>query len=673
MIGGNFVAPQQAIDRGRPITFTSEGRPLSCIYDDHWDLSGMCKVGVGKPSKLGFAGKTSHISPKYKRKIQETIADMIDFDLTKGKAFSFSRTYKWKNALSKIADDLGSENWAEIDNEVNWKSFKKKLEKRQLRKQQIESAVQVLDTLSLMGVVRRHETGSELYKYAKDGVTKQHIAIPARMYRQVLSSAISDLESYHEHRHEIARVMQEAYEIQDRVKAGERLAEGRVAKPRVPLLSMDEKEVGRRVTRNIRRLVKHGIPNFKITLKGDELNRILTSCLIVIEGFSGVRVGECLSFNLKSYEEKLTEAGKIIAALLGETTKSNEGVPKRGVWQTHPIVKDALELAHVITEPLRKKYKDQIEERLKGGEYNKDQYYHAKREVESVFLAATHGKQESAYVMTSTAYQIKSQMKRWNIVATEEDVEEFDLLNPSWEGELEVGGELPKLTNHDLRRSFAVFYKRHGFGSDSGIKFQYKHRNINMSGYYAANAELAAMKDLLLDQDLLLIMKQEGINLGVDIYDDIYNKSEHLSGGGGQSIAQDKFERARAGHDVLMTRSEIEVLVKNGTLSVVQLPTGGYCTNRDCERLCDFGMFTVGKSDCNHKVITDKEAKKKQQQRLRAIETFRGLNKGDSLRNSMLVGIKRKIKDIEITLDTHEIEYEPFNDEIEGIIYAKQA
>lgn len=534
------------------------------------------------------------------------------------------------------------------------------------------SIVNVLDKLSLMGVVRRHQTGSELYKCAKDGVTKQHIAIPASMYRQVLSNAISDLESYHEHRHEIARVMQEAYEIQDRVKAGEQLAQGSGTRPNVSL-SMDKNDVKDRVTSNIKRLVKHDIPNFKISLKGDELNRILTSCLIVIEGFSGVRVGECLSFNLKSYEEKVTEVGKIIAVLLGETTKSNEGVPKRGVWQAHPIVKDALQLAHVITEPVRKKYKAQIEERLNSGEYNKDQYHHAKREVESVFLAVNHVRQESAYVMTHTISQIKSQMKRWNIVATEEDVEEFDLLNPSWEGELEVGGELPKLTNHDLRRSFAVFYKRHGFGSDSGIMFQYKHRNINMSGYYSANAELAAMKDLLLDQDLLLIMKQEGINLGVDIYDDIYNKSEHLSGGGGQSIAQDKFERAKAGHDVLMTRSEIEVLVANGTLSVVQLPTGGYCTNRDCERLCDFGMFTVGKSDCNHKVITDKEAKKKQQQRLRAIETFRGLNKGDSLRNSMLVGIKRKIKDIEITLDAHELEYEPFNDEIEGVIYAKQA
>jgi hypothetical protein len=93
----------------------------------------------------------------------------------------------------------------------------------------------------------------------------------------------------------------------------------------------------------------------------------------------------------------------------------------------------------------------------------------------------------------------------------------------------------------------------------------------------------------------------------------------------------------------------------------------------NCERLCDFGMFTVGNNSCGHKVITDKEARKKAQQRLRAIETFKGLNTGDSLRNSMLVGIKRKIKDIEVTLSNHKIEYVPFNDEIEGVDYAKQA
>jgi hypothetical protein len=671
MTDGNTLAHQKIKDRGRPITFTSQGKPLSYAYDEYWDLSGMGKSALGRKGKIAFSDK-SDLIPEYKRKIQEVMAGWVARDRRDGVEPNYEKLNNIKNALCKITSALGSDVWSDIDCEKNWNAFKREIKKQRFSKGVIETIISVINKLRLLGFIRRFGFENELHECAIIAARKQHIAIPMGMYRQLISKSIEVLELYHPHRYEIARVMEEAYDIQDRIQSGERLCFGAGARVNRPL-SMDKRALGPRVTKNLKLHISHNIPNFSVTIKGEELNSILRSCLIITEAFSGVRLGECLSFNLKSYEQKETESGKVIAVLLGETTKSNGGVPKRETWQSHLIVKDALELAQIITEPLRKRYKVKIEEKRKCGEYNQDHYDHAKREVESVFLTPKYGMQKTSYVMTGTPRNIWGQIKSWGICASEEDVEEFELLNPSWEGELKVGGYLPKLRNHDLRRSFAVFYKRYGFGNESGIKFQYKHRNINMSGYYAANAELAAMNDILLDQDLLQIMKKEGINLGVDIYNDIYNKSEHLSGGGGEIIASEKLERAKAGHDAYMTRSEIEGLVKNGIIGVVQLPTGGYCTNRNCERLCDFGMFTVGNNSCGHKVITDKEARKKAQQRLRAIETFKGLNTGDSLRISMLVGIKRKIKDIEVTLSHHKIEYVPFNDEIEGVDYAKQA
>lgn len=87
-------------------------------------------------------------------------------------------------------------------------------------------------------------------------------------------------------------------------------------------------------------------------------------------------------------------------------------------------------------------------------------------------------------------------------------------------------------------------------------------------------------------------------------------KAENLSGVEGERILADRFERLKSGHQVYMRRSEIEVLVRNGTLAIVILPTGGYCTNSDCERLCGIDSFVGEKRECPSKIVTDKEAKK---------------------------------------------------------------
>mgnify|MGYP003671533173 FL=1 len=260
-------------------------------------------------------------------------------------------------------------------------------------------------------------------------------------------------------------------------------------------------------------------------------------------------------------------------------------------------------------------------------------------------------------------------MKSYDIKATEEDVEEFNQLNPNREGQLRVGGSLPKLSPHDMRRTFAVFYKRYNFGSMMGIKFQYKHKNLNMSEYYANQASLISMLDILLDKELLEDINKAAIDLGIDIYDDIYNKSTVLGGIEGERQAQEKLERVKQGHEVLMDRAEIGTLIRNGTLAAVQLPTGGYCTNMDCDRICSLSLFIAEKKECPHKVTTDKTAKVSAKERSRLIKQFRGLNTGDSLLSSILVGIKQKIKEIEVTLQRHSIKHEAFEDKIEGLLY----
>ncbi len=148
----------------------------------------------------------------------------------------------------------------------------------------------------------------------------------------------------------------------------------------------------------------------------------------------------------------------------------------------------------------------------------------------------------------------------------------------------------------------------------------------------------------------------------------IYNASENLSGLGGERIAGDKFRQVQEGELVFMTRNEIESLVRNGTLSAVKLPTGGYCLNSSCSRVCSIDTFNAEIKPCEHQVMTDNEAKVVLRQNKRLSSTFREMNTGDSMMHSILIDIKQKIKRNEISLNKHNISFEEFDDNVVGLI-----
>jgi integrase len=565
----------------------------------------------------------------------------------------------WSWSLTKLAECLGCCDWHTLDNDSTYRRFKRTLKEKQLGRRTIESMGLVLNKMIEGGVVNRIIIQKDLLRFANTSNVLQHIAIPIGMYSRLLGIAIKKVEQFHPYRHKISQVMSEYYAVEDKLDS--RLSNGEIAN-----VWFSEKRAA------LRAGIKHEIPDFTLKASGNELREIQLHCLIVVLAFSGIRIGEALSLEPSSYHEKQKSEGAPISLLRGETTKSESGVPRTVIWQTHPIVKDALELAHDMTASLRGDYLSKAKEQLDDGEFNKANYESALREINSTFIMARR-KKHTIYSFTNSATMLGILPKALKLKATQTDVDEFNLLNPHREGQMVDGGYLPKLSNHDFRRSFAVFFKRYGFGSSTSIKFQYKHRNINMSDYYANNASLQAMEDLLMDNDLLTLMNEEGIKMGVDIFDDIYNKSEHLSGVSGERIANDKFQQLQSGERVYMARDEIESLLRNGSLSVVKLPTGGYCLNATCSRVCSVGQFNAEIKPCVHQVTTDKEAKVLLRQNKRLIASFREMNTGDSLMQSVLIGIKQKIQLNEITLNKHELEYEAFNDDVASIIQMEKA
>ena len=658
---------QDTHPHGSPIAFTSDNKIRSRRYEDVWDLTGTEATGNGKNATVSFVKTNS----AHKKAIQDFLADLYGaVEEGGGITATAGQLDSWRYGLEWVAKLIDSTDWRTLNSKSIQRSFKSRLKKAELGASLIGTITTSVNKLFEQELTTYMVNGLELVKLAKPGKVKQAIAIPVAMYSELLQRAISTIETYHPHRQDISTVVAECDSIDERVRSGENVLAGCLGTRSSDVkLSMNDMAVKGRCVTARQTLIKHKIPDFEPVSIAEWLSTLQSSCALIVTAFSGVRMGEAVSFEKVSYTTVLSHDSKPIPVLKGETTKGEDGKPRQATWQAHPIVKDALELAYDMTESLREHYKAKIKLMYESEEITVDAYEKACKEVAGVFIPVKKEGQSVSYTACNFSKRFAALMKAYDIKATEEDVEEFNKLNPNREGELKVGGYLPKLSPHDMRRTFAVFYKRYNFGSMMGIKFQYKHKNLNMSEYYANQAALMSMLDVLLDTDLLEDIDKAAIDLGIDIYDDIYNESVVLGGIEGERQAQEKLERVKAGHEVLMDREEIGVLIRNGTLAAVQLPTGGYCTNMDCDRICSLSLFIAEKKECPHKITTDKTAKVSARERGRLIKQFRGLNTGDSLLSSILVGIKQKIKEIEITLQKHNIKHDAFEDKIEGLLY----
>ncbi len=632
-------------ERGMPITYTSDGKVKNYHYDIEWNFSSTEAGNVDNTHIVSF----TDTNLKYRKGIQDTLFQLYFIIKQRDKiAPTTSQLKSWRMGLQHVCELLDHTNWSVLNEDREYQRFTRRLKKRKLGKKTIENNVVVsLNKLREGKFVTQNIVGKDLIALGVGKPTNQAIAIPVYMYQKLLGKSIAIVEKYYEYRHDISAVMKQAYDLKEQMKN-----DGR----------------SRKMLANHYKKIIHHIPDFNVKLDGTQLLTIQVACLIVVLAFSGARIGEAVSFNKDSYKDEPGSNGNTIATLSGFTSKGNGGKPKLVTWQTHPIAKFALELAVDMTASTRTLYFNKIKEKMKSGEYDDAVSEKKIRQVKSAFIVVDVSHQKDTYVTKNMNRNILSQASKWGIKASPEDVEEFDLLNPFRKGSLKVDEFLPKLSPHDFRRTFAVFFKRYNFGTAAGIQFQFKHKNINMSKYYTNNAELMHMRDVLLDKELLNELEEAGISLGIDVYDEIYNKSENLSGHCGEEIAKEKrLNKLNGGGDVYMTRSEIEEHVRSGDFSIVLLPTGGYCTNPECNRICGQAIFNAEKKRCIHTVYTDKSAKILAKQRKRLIVQFRGLNTGDKLKNSILAGLKQKIQNSEITLKKHKISFEPFQDLIGGV------
>ncbi len=645
----NYSGTIPTLDEYIVVTRTSSGEPRSYIYDEFWDFSGEKNIVAFRNYKVKFA-MIKDVS--HRVKIQQTLFILTLHD----KELSVSKLVSIVSNLHQIYKMIGHSDWHKLSDNLEWTKFKNVLKTR-YTSGALEGYNATLNKLVLSGFIDRYIEPNEIrYLGCNNYATQQHIAIPNVFYQKILSHCVGNIEKYHSFRHEISNVMTEAYKLRFKLKS----KSYRRTALKISLDNRKLKDIKEKLA------MTHNIPDFKVEFTGEWIVGMLVQCIMVCACFSGARIGEILSFNKDSYNIKNTTNGEI-SIIQGLTTKGNNGEAEITTWQCHPIVKDALELAYDMTSFARDIFRNQVLELFNSAAITEDEYNRCLGVLELSFITPVVTKHcNHSYILPAISVKTNNFLSRLNFKATLADVEEFNLLNETRVGQLKLNGTLPKLTPHDFRRSFAVFMKRYSLGNAQTIKFQYKHKNAQMSEYYQKNAELALMHDILLDKELIDLMEEEGIRMGIDAYDEIFNKSVHLSGVEGERIINDKIESMKAGRQVYMTRSEISSLVRNGTLSIVMLPTGGYCTNTKCERLCSIKEFISEKSVCQFQIVTDRSAKQQGKYRERLIEKFNLLNNGDKVMNHILSGLKQSILIVEPTLLKHGISYQPFTTKIKG-------
>ncbi len=636
------------------ISFDENGDGLSCVHDSVWDFAALEQ----STKKVRFTGIKDLTHRANAQRYIAALHDHLKLKSTTKEA-SINKLMHAANTLSSFVKQCDLSDLSSLSNDRVWRDFKIDLKGR-YAKASLENFSSIMNTFADAKLCERRFPRSEYIPLAIKGYPcQQAIAIPPSMHAQMLQDLVRTVDTYYPHRYAISKAAGEYFADAQEELERERKKHG-------------TDELTRRVIRNAYQRVKRrriksakfcNIPNLDLSIQGEWVTNLVCKCYMVVGLFSGARDRELLTMTPGKYE-KISG----VPTIKGSKTKGNAGRAATRAWVTHPIALKALELAQEVTQFARKVHLSVLEKNKARDMYSVGEYNQLKKELRNTFITVSltsyNMKIKRARYLTDDMGK-NMRLDMFNFKATEEDIREFDLLNPARFGDLELGGTLPKLTPHDLRRSFAVFMVRNRLGGLQTIKRQFGHENLQMSGWYANNADLARIEDLLLDSELMDMCDEAMEDAAVDALDEIYNASGVLSGRQGDRISKNKEDALRRGEQMYLSRSELRAFVRSGEKSIVMLPTGAYCTNPSCERLCTVGFFNSDSKPCEHQVVTDRSAKVQAKERLYLAESFRGMNDlNDYALSSILSGMKQKILYLEQTLKVHNIEFEPFTDKI---------
>ncbi|MGE6416209.1 tyrosine-type recombinase/integrase [Alteromonas macleodii] len=626
-----------------PVSFDRDENVLSKFEDDTWDFSAY--ILARSPDQISQAvWNFSGINRAFKDQIKKALYLTL-FTKERRLQSSINALYRVFNGLKQIAielEELGFTSLFNLSHNKCQNALLNYFSVKNYSVRTITSRLLVCNDLHRLGLIN----------FSIDNVTKlaertcngnaeirQTLAIPQRLANLIYSEAIKTVEKYYPLRYEIAEVLSVYHE------------------------RTRDKQPPREIRRYLR---KKNLDGLKIAMPGyaqhtggrynwvnvrDFYCTILCDCGVLIGALSGLRVGEWYELQKQSFKRE-TVLGQEYCLLVGKTSKLEGGIPKKKAWVTAPISEKVIELLSVITEPQR------VFIQNRASEIEKSKPEEAKRLLkasESLFLSYDdRAKVESIKSQVLRKY-MKKLVVRANAVVGEEDMLEHKTLNPS-NVEMVKSGEHWPLLPHQLRRTFAVFLIRNGFGSLVQVKEQLGHHRLAMSAWYAKNSNAAMQLDYLLDNELRSEIDQCSVELMTDLGCSIFLGDENLSGLYGEKISQDR----KNGVLIYSSRDEVKAAIEKGELSIVDNGTS-YCLNPSCDRICSSIDPATNALLCKHEILTDSLAKKRLAMRDRLIQRFQEIKELRLYQPNLVSKIKIGITSCEYTLRQHGLSFKPFD------------
>ncbi|MGJ8645779.1 MAG: hypothetical protein ACSHXJ_02720 [Marinomonas colpomeniae] len=186
----------------------------------------------------------------------------------------------------------------------------------------------------------------------------------------------------------------------------------------------------------------------------------------------------------------------------------------------------------------------------------------------------------------------KKLIEELNLLITEDDLNEFQLLNPNIEApekvykEIYVGAPWP-LRTHQHRRSIAVHTKRLQLASGNDRTWQFKHLTKDITDWYEAYCPKETIPESFI-KDLVQADIEASVGLGLKI-----QKEGNLIGKGGEILMSQ-----RSGADSLKVFPSFKVAIsqaKRRKTQLMSLGNGFYCMNGF---ECDFTPI-IQSANCN--------------------------------------------------------------------------
>ncbi|EEY98024.1 phage Integrase [Vibrio sp. RC586] len=336
----------------------------------------------------------------------------------------------------------------------------------------------------------------------KEEGTNQFYAIPTKIMEKIYSYCFQQIEDFFPYKEAIHELL---HDLRQNYEEGKRRVDEKISSGKWTWINQDSTdyrvEVNNHMPASYHSIIKSHLSETPLYLKLPHNERKLQSaiielqtiCFIVCGALTGMRRSELYCLDSNSFRDKELY-GRKYYVLRSEHHKFSQGRGKPAEWITTKLAEKAIDLAEAISRFMRIQL---IEDDDPMSEYN------------SSCLWLVQGRKSQLPIISqdnNMRRHFRKICKKANAIITENDLNEFKIINPNREPKkaaenLKVGNIWP-LTTHQLRRTFAVFSKRHNLCHDIAIKEQFKHLDLPTTEWYGEGGLASKIKALQIDTEL---------------------------------------------------------------------------------------------------------------------------------------------------------------------------